>query len=173
MMSVWKILLSILIISVIGGCSGGSGPVVEVKSFPITDLQGVITRSNVSFDPAVSADGNGSILVKTDQPVTVRLFEVHDIDIEDAKLIYQAMVRCEELDGRAYLEMLCHFDGFGEAFSRGLQSPISGTTEWTTEETPFFLRRGQNPNYVKLNLVIEGSGSAWIDDIKLFKCPLS
>ncbi len=64
-----------------------------------------------------------------------------------------------------------HFPGKGEFFSRGLQNPISGTTGWVTEETPFFLKKGENPDNVKLNLVINGTGTVWIQDIKLIKAP--
>jgi hypothetical protein len=38
-----------------------------------------------------------------------------------------------------------------------------------TQETPFFLKKGENPNNVKLNLVIDGKGMVWIDDIRLFR----
>ena len=65
-----------------------------------------------------------------------------------------------------------HFGDKGEFFSRGLQSPLSGTTDWSTGETPFFLKKGENPDNVKLNLVIDGKGTVWIDDIHLFKGPL-
>ena len=164
-------LLLVLLMSIIG-CTGSSVPVVELKSFPINSLDGVVSRSDVLFDRVVTSDGNGSLAITTDKPITVKLFELHGVDIEDARLIYQAKLRCKDLEGRAYLEMLCHFEGVGEFFSRGLHSPISGTTEWTTEETPFFLRKGQKPDYIKLNLVIEGTGSAWIDDIQLLKGPL-
>jgi len=46
---------------------------------------------------------------------------------------------------------------------------VSGTTDWTTEETPFFLQKGENPDNIKLNLVMNGTGTAWIDDIRLLK----
>jgi hypothetical protein len=102
----------------------------------------------------------------------VRLFEVGDIDVENARLIYQAKVRTENVEGKVYLEMWCHFPGKGDFFSRGLQTPLTGTTGWTTEETLFFLQKGENPDNVKLNLVIDGKGTAWIDDIHLLKGPL-
>jgi hypothetical protein len=68
--------------------------------------------------------------------------------------------------------MWCGFTGKGEFFSRGLQRPLSGTMEWTTVEIPFFLQKGQNPDNIKLNLVVNGKGTVWIDDIKLIKGPL-
>ncbi len=65
--------------------------------------------------------------------------------------------------------MWCHFPGRGEYFSKGLMNPLTGTTDWTTEEIPFLLKRGENPDNVKLNLVIDGKGTVWIDDIRLLK----
>jgi len=106
------------------------------------------------------------------EPTVVRLFELGDIDVENARLIYQAKVRTEGVEGQVFLEMWCHFPGKGEFFSRGLQTPLTGTTNWTTEETPFFLKKGENPDNVKLNLVINGKGTAWIDDIRVLKGPL-
>jgi hypothetical protein len=102
----------------------------------------------------------------------VRLFEVQNLEIEDARLIYQARIRTQDLDGKAYLEMLCHFPGRGEFFSRALTQTYSGSTNWSTTETPFFLEKGDKPDRVRLNLVIDGKGTAWIDDIRLLSSPL-
>ena len=40
-----------------------------------------------------------------------------------------------------------------------------------TMEIMFILEKGQNPDNVKLNLVIEGKGTVWIDDILILKGP--
>jgi hypothetical protein len=142
---------------------------VELKKFPIDKMDGIITQSGVQIDRQISSDGNGSLRIEATQPTTVRLFEAGDIDVENARLIYQARLRTENVEGQVYLEMWCHFPGKGEFFSRGLETPLTGTTEWTTEETPFFLKAGENPDNVKLNLVIDGKGTVWIDDIRLLK----
>jgi hypothetical protein len=152
--------------------SESDAQVAELKRFPLDSLDGIVTRSGVHIDRAVSSDGNGSLRITVTEPTVIRLFEVTDIDIENGRLIYTARLRTEGLEGQAYLEMLCYFPGKGEFFSRSLQSPLTGTTEWTTEGTPFFLRKGENPEYVKLNLVINGKGTTWIDDIHLLKGPL-
>jgi len=154
------------------GCTKPSTEVIELKTYPIDSLEGIITQSGVEIDKAVSSDGNGSLKITTTEPAVVRLFEVGDINVENARLIYQAKVRTEGIDGKVYLEMWCNFSGKGEFFSRGLQTPLTGTTNWTTEETPFFLKKGENPDTVKLNLIIDGKGTAWIDDIRLMKGPL-
>jgi hypothetical protein len=153
-------------------CSQMPTKPIELKHFPLDTLDGIITQSDVQIDKKISSDGKGSLRITVTKPTVIRLFEVRDLSIENARLIYQARVRTENVDGQVYLEMWCHFPGKGEFFSRGLQSPLTGTTDWTTEETPFFLNKGENPDYVKLNLVINGKGTAWIDDIRLLKGPL-
>jgi len=153
-------------------CSNPSEQVLELRHFPIDSMEGIITRSGVAIDKEISRDGNGSLKITSTRPTVIRLFQTGDIDAENARLIYQARLRTENVEGRAYLEMWCHFPGKGEFFSRGLQTPLAGTTEWTTEETPFFLKKGENPDNVKLNLVIDGKGTAWIDDVRLLRAPL-
>ena len=144
----------------------------ELKSFPLDNTEGLITQTGVQIDKQISSDGNGSLRIEATEPRTVRLFETGDIDIENARLIYQARLRTENVEGRVYLEMWCHFVEWGDSFSRGLMVPLTGTTEWTTEEIPFLLKKGENPDNVKLNLGITGTGTVWIDDIRLLKGPL-
>ena len=164
--------ICVWMIFVVSGCSKPSKQVVELKQFPIDSMEGIITRSDVGIDGNITSDGNGSLRITSATSRVIRLFETGDIDIENARLIYQARLRTENVEGQVYLEMWCHFPGKGEFFSRGLETPLTGTTEWTTEETPFFLKKGENPDNVKLNLVINGKGTAWIDDIRLLKAPL-
>jgi hypothetical protein len=171
-MRIYVLCICAVLIFVLVGCSKTPQEVVELKRFPIDSLEGIITQSGVQFDKEVSSDGNGSLKMVATEPTAVRLFELGDIDVENARLIYQAKVRTEGVEGQVYLEMWCHFPGKGEFFSRGLQTPLTGTTNWTTEETPFFLKKGENPDNVKLNLVINGKGTAWIDDIRVLEAPL-
>jgi hypothetical protein len=152
-------------------CAKPSQQAVEIKHYPLDALDGIITQG-VQIDNVISKDGKGSLKIGAAEPTVIRLFETGDIDIENARLIYQAKIRTEGVQGQVFLEMWCHFPGKGEFFSRGLQSPLSGTTEWTSVETPFFLQKGENPDNVKLNLVINGTGTVWIDDIHLIKGPL-
>jgi len=147
--------------------------VTELKRFALDDTKGVITQSGLQIDRQISSDGNGSLRIEATEPTTIRLFETGDLNVENARLIYQARVRTASLKGQVYLEMWCHFSGRGEFFSRGLDQPLTGTTDWTTQQTPFFLKKGQNPDNIKLNLVINGKGTAWIDDIRLLKGPLN
>ena len=111
--------------------------------------------------------------IDASQPLTVPLFEVSDLSIENAALIYQASLQSQNLDGKAYLEMWLRFPGKGEFFSRGLDRPITGTMSWMTSTIPFFLQAGQKPDLIRLNLVVAGKGRVWIDDVRLLRQPLS
>ena len=68
--------------------------------------------------------------------------------------------------------MWCRLPEMGEFFSKGLDNTVSGTTDWASYETPFFLQKGQRPDLIKLNVVLEGAGTLWIKDIVLRKMPL-
>jgi hypothetical protein len=110
--------------------------------------------------------------ITTEKPQIIKLFETGDVEVENARIIYQAQLKCANLEGKAYLEMWCHFPGKGEFYSRALHSKISGDTGWSSHETIFTLTEKENPDNVKLNLVINGTGTVWMDNIRLLKVPL-
>ena len=154
------------------GCSKKAADVVELKHYPVNGMDDVISKTGVQFDKDISTDGNGSLRITGDRPTTIRLYETGDIDVEDARLVYQAKLRTANVDGQVFIEMWCHFPPKGEFFSRAMQSPLSGTNEWVSQETPFFLKKGENPDNVRINIVINGKGTVWVDDIHLLKAPM-
>jgi len=168
--------LALIVVLTMSACtSSGQVPTspVELKHFPLDSLEGVRATTGVSFDPKISADGKGSLRVDANQQVTVRLFEVTDVSIENATLLYQASLQTQGLDGKAFLEMWVRIPGKGEFFSRGLDRPVTGTMSWMTAVTPFFLQAGQKPDLIRLNLVVQGKGRVWIDDVRLMRQPLA
>lgn len=166
------LLFSICLTTACAGSSPAAETSGELKHFSCDSLDGVIGKTGVRLDKDTSSDGKGSLELTAPGATTFRLFEVHGLKVDNARLLYQARVQTKDVDGKAYLEMWVHIDGKGEFFSRGLQAPLTGTTGWSSQEVPFFLQDKQTADYVKLNLVIEGKGTAWIDDIKLLKAPL-
>ncbi len=168
----WMALVCVSVMTAAISCSKPSPEDTGIMTFPIDNLEGLLTQSRVEVDRTVSSDGRGSVKISVAEPAIVRLFETGDIDVEDAALVYQAKLKTEGAEGAVYLEMWCHFEGKGEFFSRGLHSPLKGTVDWTTQEIPFFLKKGENPDNVKLNIVCEGPGTVWVDDIRLVKRPI-
>lgn len=160
-------LLPLLLILPLLAC--GQAPTQEevLARFPITSLEGVLTRSGVEFDPGVSSDGNGSLRITSEAANTFRLFETGDLDVEAAVVHYSARLRTEEAAGPVYLEMWAVMPGGGEYFSRALDQPLTGSVEWTTQRTPFLFEAGQNPENLRLNVVVGGAGTVWVDDVRV------
>jgi len=170
-------ILLIFICALVGGlvmsCSKASNKDLVIKRYACDGLDGLIRLSGIEADDGVKSEGKASLKIILAEPSVIQLFETGDLDIEEAALVYQAKLRTEGVQGRVYLEMWCYFEGKGEFFSRGLQSPLSGTNNWANVEIPFLLKAGENPDNVKLNIVGEGTGTIWVDDIRLVKRPLS
>ncbi len=164
--------MRIVILSLLLAAGIGAEDRVELKHYPIDSLEGIPEQDGIRLDRASTIDGNGSFELTAKRTTTFRLFETGDVGAEQATLIYQAKVKTRRIKGSAYLEMWCSFPGQGEYFSRGLQYSLTGTHAWRTIEIPFFLRKGENPDNVKLNVVIDGNGKFWIDDVRLLKAPL-
>jgi serine/threonine protein kinase len=119
----------------------------------------------------VSVDKDGW-RIEAKEPRIFRLFEVANLNIEDCRVLYRAQLKCENLKGKAYLEMWCRFPDGEEAFSKDVLHPLSGTTDWSSFQTPFFVQKGERVDLIKLNVAIEGTGTIWIKDISLRKTPL-
>lgn len=164
-------LLFVVVGLAVSGCTRPAAEEELLKLIPLDGTESTVTRDGVSVD-ADSTDGNGSLRLSADKSESFKLFEIADLQLEDARLIYRAKVKSEGVTGKAYLEMWVRLPGQGEFFSRGLNQPIVGTTGWSDKETPFFLKKGQQPDLIRLNLVIEGKGTVWIDDIRILKAPL-
>ena len=148
------------------GCARPASPPQRVKSFGAADTP--ITSGGVS-----AAEGGWRI--QRDAQGSVPLFEVQNPGVEYTTLTYRAQLRAENVAGKAYLEMWVRVPGRGEFFSRGLDQPLQGSSEWASYEIPFFLNEaGVRADLVKLNVAFEGGGgSVWIKDVELLHTPLS
>ncbi len=126
----------------------------------------------IAADAKIKVEGASSLRITTQWPTTVCLGEVAGLDIENAKLIYSAKVKTElEGNGTAFLELWAHLEG-GQFFSKGINDPVSRKSDWKTIQTPFMFQKGQKPDKITLNLVINGKGTVWIDDVVLSQAPL-
>lgn len=140
----------------------------DLKRLSLDNASAVTPR--IETDAKVKAEGRSSVKITTQWPTTVCLAEVAGLNVENAKLLYTARVK-SELAGTAYLEMWAHIGG-NAYYSRGMNSTITGAADWKAIHTPFTFQQGQKPDKVTLNLVINGKGTVWIDDIVLSKEPL-
>lgn len=145
-----------------------AAPATELQRLSLDDAASVSPK--IECDANVKVEGAASLKIVAEWPTTVCLGEVSGLDIENAKLVYSAQVKTE-LEGSAFLELWAHVGG-GQYFSRGMNDVAGQTNDWKTIQTPFMFQAGQKPEKVTLNLVIQGKGTVWIDDVVLSRQPL-
>ena len=116
----------------------------------------------------ITAD-QGGWRIEAKEGRTVRLFEIANPGLEECMVVYEASLKTQKVRGKAYLEMWCRFPDKGEFFSKDIVNPTGGTTDWVSCQTVFWLKKGERPDLIKLNVVIEGAGTLWIKDIKVRK----
>jgi hypothetical protein len=135
------------------------------------------TTAHPTITKAVVADGGGW-LAGCDKAQTFRLFEVSEPGVEECIVLYRAKLKTENLNGRAYLEMWCRLPGRGEFFSKGLSQTVTGSNDWLSCEIPFLLKKGEKPDLIRLNLVVQAvgwlfkkavSGKLWIKNVELVR----
>lgn len=140
-----------------------AGSPQKIRDFNISDKP--VTRDGIAVD-------QDSWRIEFKENQVVRFFEVTDPAIEQCMLTYRARVKAANVKGRVYLEMWCRLPGHGEFFSKGFHQAVKGTTDWASYDIPFYLKKGQRPDLIKLNVVAEGQGTFWIKDIELLQTPL-
>ncbi len=140
-----------------------AGPAQTIREF--SPLDATITKEILVPD----SDGWSADVKETH---TIRLFEIDNPQVENCMLTYRAALKSDNIQERSYLEMWCRMPGRGEFFSKGFHNALKGTSDWSSYEVPFYLKRNQKPDQIKLNLTIEGSGKVWIKNIELLYTPL-
>ncbi len=114
------------------------------------------------------AEQDGAWVADCAEAQTLRLYEVPDPGMSGVTVFYSAEVRTENARGPVHLEMWCRLPGKGEFFSRGLDQAVTGTTDgWVRMQVPFFLKPGQTPDRIKLNVVAGGPGRVMVRNVRL------
>lgn len=153
------------------GC--GKQEVQTLNAWPLDDLTGLISEDDeLTIDHEDTVDGGGSLHIIAKERRVVKLFEVDGLEVENAVLTYSAWLKCMSVGGNVYLEMWCRVPGGGEFFSRGFETAINRSENWTESQTLFFVDEGSAVDRVRLNLVIEDGGHVWVDDVRLDIGPL-
>ncbi len=151
----------------VGLCLWGLSPSAaqELKRISLDDPSALGLR--IAADPAVKVEGKASVRIETAWPTTICLASVDGLDVEGAALIFKARIKTE-LEGQAVLEMWVSVGG-KRYFSRALDKPVEGRSDWRPVETPFFAKKGQRIDKAWLNVVINGQGTVWVDDASLLR----
>lgn len=145
----------------------------EIARFPLNSLGELASSEDVSIDTSITTDSVGSARVDATEAITVTLLELTDLDAQNTTLTFEARLRSQDLEGMAHLEMEVYLPE-QEASIRtlGLGRMVSGTTEWVVATTSFYFQPAQQPEAVRLNLVVDGAGTVWVDEVRLLRTPL-
>ena len=156
--------LSLLIVVIPGVYWAGSRHAAPVQAFRYREVAfGAGDRPLANM-----AEQDGAWVAECTEAQTLRLYEVPDPGMAGVTVIYDAEVRTENVRGPVYLEMWCSLPGKGEFFSRGLDQTVTGTTGgWVPMRVPFFLKPGQAPDRIKLNVVAGGPGRVAVRNVRL------
>lgn len=163
--------LALVLLAALAGCKDKApGKPSDIEYYPCDSMDKVVTTDLIAFDQGFSSDGKGSLKVTVEQPATVRIFEVAAPGVESAKYIYRAKVNMKDLLGDVSLQMVIHFKNGGEV---NAYQTVKGEGAWTPMEVFGIVQKGQKPDMVKLNILINGTGTCWVDDVHLVQQPLN
>ncbi len=146
----------------------------EIVELPINSAQDIVSSGSVRIDP----ESENALLVNSDGKKEIELFDIEGTGLGDKKLTYSAVMRTKDLTstddtrGIAYLELTVLFPDGEELVARGPRVPLSGTTEWRSAETVLYVDKGGDPQNVSLDLIVDGAGKVWLQDVRLSTRPL-
>lgn len=152
-------------------CGDKSKPFI--KKFRLDSMDGLIATANLSFDEEVTSDGLGSVRVDTEEKTTAYLFVIDSIPVDKAKLKWSIMCKTRNFEGNVFLEMgikIGRDEEEIETFLHYSRDSISGDTDWRKMEIEFLVD-GKENLLTQLNVVIDGSGTVWLDKARFIAKP--
>ncbi len=147
-----------------------------IAHMPIADkskMERDVSRVPHAIDYQNSADGNGSLRIDASEPTFVNLFKIwgNQEDLSYRQLMYEAKVKTENATGPVFLVMQAGITGApgGSMPVIGRDKAITGTNDWTTMQIWAGNPGGTKHLTTTLQLEIGGTGTVWIDDVRLVK----
>jgi hypothetical protein len=137
-------------------------------TFSCHDIAQVKTR--ISIDKETTADGNGSIKVEAAHSALVTIADQKNLSVSrDNTLWCTLRVKCAGVKQRAHLEMWCEVADGTRAFSQGLDQLLIGDSDWREIRLPMMVNGDFTVSRALVNVVIEGPGTVWVDEVKFSK----
>ncbi|MDN5278031.1 MAG: hypothetical protein PWR01_1996 [Clostridiales bacterium] len=122
----------------------------------------------VVLDSATKVEGENSLKIVAVAPCRVTVGRFSGTDFDNFTLKTTAKIKAELETGVVVLETLVKSKG-GFYFSRAMDQQIGPKTQWQKVFTRFFFKEKERPDEIFVNLIIEGNGTVWVDDINIEK----
>lgn len=158
---------AVVAILTVGAVLGAGACAQELRRMGLDDLSTLGLK--LQADTAVKAEGSGSLRVTTLWPTTVCLGEVAGLQIESGRLVYTAKVKSDLSAGEAYLELWVQTAAGEEFFAKGMDNPVQGRMDWRLLSASFVPKKIGRLRKATMNLVVNGKGTVWVDDVRLAK----
>jgi len=107
------------------------------------------------------------------QPFALPVLTIENPPITRARYAVTGFVRHEGVEGKAYLEMWCHFPGKAPCFTRtlaegGPMRHLEGASGWRVFTLPFYSEEGAPPpEKLVVNVVLPGRGLVYLSRLRL------
>lgn len=152
------VLVAILI--VVPGLTG------EVTSVPLDSLKGISPL--IELDPMEKVEGTNSIKISAEAPCRVTIGKFAGQGIDNFNLKTRVKLKTLLKEGNVILETLVKVDG-RVYFSRAMDQKLSGDNDWQEIFTNFYFKAGESPDEISVNLILDGRGKVWVDDLKVLR----
>lgn len=136
-------------------------------------LEGTAIRAQI--EPATHAQGTSSVRLSAEQPGQhlVSVARLENLDWQNLHaLVYRAKLRTQNLHGQAALGMSVYIQGEMPAESaQNVETSLTRDTfpDWTPAESLYLLKPGQRIGQLELFLVLNGTGTVWVQDAQLLE----
>ncbi|MEZ0276387.1 MAG: serine/threonine-protein kinase, partial [Roseimicrobium sp.] len=129
-------------------------------------LAQVVTK--ISTDSGITKDGHGSLKIEAPQGATLTIAEQDGLETPPGGTIWcRAHLRCEGISGRAFLMVHLETASGALLYSKGEPQSVSGTEDWREVLIPIRLDAQSSIKKVRVNLIVQGPGTVWVDDIQI------
>ncbi len=153
------------------GCSKKVEPPKDIQTFNCDTLDGLLTEGVATVDAQNPAEGTGSLRFAVAQPVTLPIFEIK-LPGDGAKFTLAYKMKVKDFSGDAYGQMDVNYSSGGKQSLNNYQTAMGATTDWQQRELTYTVQRGQKVGSIVLSLILNGSGTVWLDDVHLIRAPL-
>ncbi|HSJ01418.1 MAG TPA: hypothetical protein VK956_03155, partial [Verrucomicrobium sp.] len=137
---------------------------------PMNDVSRLGTQ--VKVDTSETTDGDGSLKVTAAHGAVVTVGELGWPGLNASEALWcEAQLKCADAPGGAYLEIWCDLADGSRVSTKAKDLAVRDTAGWLAVRVPVVVKRPVEIRGIKVNLVIEGPGTAWVDDIRFLALP--
>lgn len=153
-------------------CDKKAEPPKQIDFFSCDDTERIVSSDLVTIDAGSASEGAGCLKMVVEQPTTVPLVEVK-FPGEGAKYTIQFKMRVKDFLGDAYGQMNVNYASGGKQEVKNYQNAIGATSDWIPMELSWVVQKGQKVDSLTLYAVLGGSGTVWVDEIRVIRAPLA